>query len=74
MSFLTTQQINEAFINARLEEDYNFLQDDLVKLANAFVEAARPKIEREERVQCIKIARAYNGEVADKISEVRARG
>lgn len=72
--YLTKEQINDAFMSAKLEENYNFLQEDLIKLANAFIDAAKEKIEREERVQCIKIARAYNGTVADKISEVRAKG
>lgn len=68
---LTPQEIAEAFINTPLEEDYNFLQDDLVKLANAFIKAAKPKIELEERILCVDVARSVNHLVAAKIAEVR---
>lgn len=68
---LTPQEIAEAFVNTPLEEDYNFLQDDLVKLANAFINAAKPKIAKEERALCVDVARSVNHLVADKIMEVR---
>ena len=68
---LTPQEIAEIFINTPLEEDYNFIQDDLVKLANAFIEKAKPKIELEERILCIDVARSVNHLVAAKIAEVR---
>lgn len=68
---LTPQEINEVFINTPLEEDYNFLQDDLVRLANAFIKAAKPKIELEERILCVDVARSVNHLVAAKIAEVR---
>jgi len=70
---LTQKEVNEAFINARLEEDYNFLQDDLMKLSNAIIEAAREKIAKQERVECIKIARSVNHLVAEKIEQVRGK-
>ena len=70
---LTAQQTKEAFFNIMLEENYNFLEEDLVKLANAFVDKARPIIEKEEREKCVEIARAYNSLVAEKIEEVRTR-
>ena len=41
---LTNQEINDAFIHAKLEENYNFLEDDLVKLANGFARAASEDI------------------------------
>lgn len=68
---MTPQEITEVFMNTPLEENYNFLQDDLVKLANAFINAAKPKIAKDERDLCIDIARSYNHLVADKIAEVR---
>ena len=68
---LTAQEITEVFINTKLEENYNFLQDDLVKLANAFINAAKPKIEIEERILCVDVARSVNHLVAAKIAEVR---
>lgn len=70
---LTQQEVNEAFINARLEEDYNFLQEDLMKLSNAIINAARDKIAKQERLECIKVARSVNHLVADKIEEVRGK-
>jgi hypothetical protein len=68
---LTPQEINEVFINSNLEEDYNFLQEDLVKLANAFINAAAPKIAKEERILCVDVARSLNTLVADKMAEIR---
>ena len=68
---LTEQEVVEAFVNVMLEEDYNFLQEDLVKLANAFVNAAKPKIVLEERILCVDVARSVNHLVAAKIAEVR---
>ena len=68
---LTPQEINEVFINANLEEDYNFLQDDLVKLANAIIKAAAPRIAKEERILCVDVARSLNSLVADKMAEIR---
>lgn len=68
---LTTQEINEAFVNAHLEENYNFLQKDLVLLANAFIKAAKPKIEKAERELCVDIAKSVNILVANKIQSVR---
>lgn len=44
MNYLTTEEVITVFVNTMLEGDYNFLQDDLVKLANAFVAAAQEKI------------------------------
>jgi hypothetical protein len=69
---LTQQEIHEVFINANLEENYNFLTEDLIKLGNAFVEKARPKLVQAEREACIDVARSVNSLVADKIAEVRA--
>lgn len=68
---LTPQEINEVFINANLEEDYNFLQEDLVKLANAIIKAAAPRIAKEERILCVDVARSLNTLVADKMAEIR---
>ena len=56
--YLSQKEINEAFVNTHLEENYNFLASDLVLLANAFVKAAKPKIAAEERGECIKVAKA----------------
>jgi hypothetical protein len=71
MMYLTIEEIVETFINTKLEEDYNFLQDDLVTLSQAIITAAAPKIARKERAACVDIARSVNTMVADKILEVR---
>jgi hypothetical protein len=68
---LTKQEIREAFINSNLEEEYNFLEDDLVKLANAFIEKAKPSIVKEERDLCIDVVRSLNTLVSDKLAEIR---
>ena len=68
---LTQQEVVDTFINTPLEGDYNFLQDDLIKLANAFADAAKPKIAKEERILCVDVARSLNTLVADKMAEIR---
>jgi hypothetical protein len=68
---LTKAEIKDTFINTPLEEDYNFLEDDLVKLANAFVAAATPKIAKAERTECVDFVRSLNHLVADKLQEKR---
>jgi hypothetical protein len=68
---LTKEQVVEAFMNIQLEENYNFLEEDLVMLADAFVKKAKPEIVKAERDACVDIARAYNTLVADKIIEIR---
>ena len=51
----------------------DFIMDDLEKLANAFAEAAAPKIARKERDACLEIANSLNYLVANKIEEVRGK-
>ena len=50
---LTPQEVAEVFVNTQLEENYNFLQDDLVKLANRFISKAASKLIKQEREACI---------------------
>lgn len=71
MSYLTDQEIIDTFVNANLKENYQFDRDDLIKLANRFVEVARPKIVREEKSECIKVVRSLNTLVADKLAEIK---
>lgn len=68
---LTPKEVAEIFINANLEEDYNFSVDDLVKLANAYVNFAAPRIAKEERDLCVDVVRSLNTHVADKLAEIR---
>ena len=71
--YLTSDEIKETFHKVTLEENYNFLEDDLVKIANAFAAAAKAKIASAERDACVEVAKAYNTLVADKIAEVRGK-
>jgi hypothetical protein len=70
---LTPEQVGEAFRTIMLEESYNFLEEDLVALANAFVKAAAPMIAKAERTECIKVARAVNHLVAERIEQIRGK-
>ena len=70
---LSKEEINRVFHEVQLEDNYNFLEDDLVKLANAFIDRAKVDIIMKEREAYIEVARAYNSLVADKIEEVMNR-
>jgi hypothetical protein len=69
--YLTIEEIRDTFINTKLEENYNFLEEDLEKLASAFVMAAMPKIVRTERTMCINFVRTLNGPVAQALEDKR---
>lgn len=69
--YLTIEEIRDTFINTKLEENYNFLEEDLEALANAFVMAAMPKIVRTERAMCIDFVRTLNGPVAQALEDKR---
>jgi hypothetical protein len=69
--YLTTEEIKDAFRKVHLEENHNFLEEDLVKLANAFVMAAMPAIVRTEREMCIDFVASLNSEVANALREKR---
>jgi hypothetical protein len=69
--YLTVEEIRDTFINTKLEENYNFLEEDLEKLANAFVMAAMPAIVRTERNLCIDFVRTLNGPVAQALEDKR---
>jgi predicted sugar kinase len=69
--YLTVEEINEAFREVDLEENYNFLQEDLVAIANAFVMAAMPAIVRQERNLCIDFVNSLNTEVSKALQEKR---
>jgi hypothetical protein len=70
---LTEAQVGEAFRTIMLEENYNFLQEDLVNLANAFVKAAAPMIAKVERAKCVEVARSVNHLVAERIEQIRGK-
>lgn len=66
---LTNEEIKLTFINTPLEENYNFLESDLVKLAQAFIVAAEKKARASEREKCVRIVRSLNKEVARALEE-----
>lgn len=70
--YLTVEEINEAFRSIELEENHNFLQEDLVSIANAFVMAAMPAIVRQERNLCIDFVNSLNTEVGKALEEKRS--
>ena len=65
------EEVNKAFRNVTLEENYNFLEEDLMKLAHAFIEVARPSIVAIERQECVKVVRSMNSFVAEKLQDIR---
>jgi hypothetical protein len=67
----TADDVREAFSKCHLEETHNFLQDDLNKMADAFVALAQKKIMRSEREACLEVVRSLNTQVANKLQEVR---
>lgn len=68
---LTPEEIKATFRGVWLEENYAFLEDDLIKMANAFIEAAVPKVAKIERNLCVEFVRTLNGQVADALEAKR---
>lgn len=68
---LNKEEIIEAFINSNLEENYNFIEEDLVKLANAFIKKAEDKIRLDEASGCYSLVVSMNKEVAEKLKQKR---
>jgi hypothetical protein len=69
--YLDKDQIKEAFRKIYLEETYNFLEEDLQKLADGFIMAAMPAIVKTERDMCIKFVNSLNTNVARALGEYR---
>lgn len=69
--YLDKEQIKEAFRKIYLEENYNFLEEDLEKLADGFIMAAMPAIVKTERNMCIKFVNTLNTNVARALGEYR---
>jgi len=68
---LTSEEIRKVFHETYLEQNYNFLVEDLEKLANAFVAASVNKIARAERAECIKFVNSLNTTVGKALEEKR---
>jgi hypothetical protein len=69
--YLDKDDIKQAFFKINLEDNYNFLEEDLVKLADGFIMAALPMIIRTERDMCIKFVNTLNTNVARALGEYR---
>jgi len=69
--YLTTEEIKEAFRKIYLEENHDFLEEDLQKLADGFIMAAMPAIVRTERAMCVKFVKSLNTNVARALEEYR---
>ena len=70
------EDVFQAFFAAGLENDYNFLEDDLLKLAKAFAGLRDSEIEdkvylavQAERTRCIAFVRSLNPTVAQALEE-----
>lgn len=68
---ITPEEIKEAFRTIYLEENYAFLEDDLIKLAYGFIEAAHTKIRMAELDECVEFVRSLNTYVAQALEEKR---
>ena len=73
---LKKDDIFQAFFAAGLSEDYNFLEADLIKLANAFAKLRDTEIKdkvylatQAERTRCITFVHSLNPDVAKALYE-----
>ena len=66
---MTSERINEIFRGIDLEENYNFLEDDLAKLAQAYAQEGA----KDELAACIKVTTDLNRVVGEKLAEVRGK-
>ena len=69
--YLDKDQIKEAFRKIYLEENYNFLEEDLERLADGFIMAAMPAIVKTERDMCVKFVNSLNTNVARALGDYR---
>jgi hypothetical protein len=69
--YLNKEEINEAFRKIYLEENHDFLEEDLQKLADGFIMAAMPAIVQTERAMCVKFVKSLNTNVARALEDYR---
>ena len=69
--YLNKEEIKEAFRKVYLEENHDFLEEDLIKLADTFIMAAVPAIVKTERDMCVKFVNSLNTNVARALDEYR---
>ena len=66
---MTPERINEIFRGLNLEENHNFLEEDLKLIAEAYAEEGA----RQERAGCLKVVTSLNRVVGEKLAEVRGK-
>jgi len=66
---MTPERIHEIFRSIDLEENHNFLEDDLIKLAEAYAEEGA----KQERAGCLTVVTSLNRVVGEKLAEVRGK-
>ena len=71
--YITKEEVNEAFRKIYLEENYSFLEEDLMKLADGFIMAAMPAIRRTELAMCVDFVKSLNPDVATALYEKRSK-
>lgn len=72
------ENVFQAFFSAGLEGDYNFLEEDLMKLAHAFGSLRNEELTervyraaQSERARCVEFVRSLNPAVAQALEEKR---
>ena len=65
---MNVERMNEIFRSVHMEENHNFLEDDLKLLSDAFAREGA----REERAICVKVVTDLNRVLGEKLAEVRA--
>lgn len=76
MSEFKKDDVFQAFFAAGLEGDYNFLEDDLMKLASVFAELRDNELNervykatQQERARCVDFVRSLNPLVAQALED-----
>jgi hypothetical protein len=76
MSEFKKDDVFQAFFATGLEGDYNFLEDDLLKLASAFAELRDNELNervykatQQERARCVAFVRSLNPLVAQALED-----
>lgn len=69
--YLSDDAIKKVFHETYLEENHVFIEEDLIKLANAFVTAAMPAIRKHELQMCVDFVQSLNPEVAKALQDKR---
>lgn len=72
MTYLTPEEVAKAFrTKCYLEENYNFLAEDLEKIAQAMIETAAEKIKEEEKAKCVTFVKSLNTLVGQALEDFK---